>query len=703
MLRVIFSPIIAIMNQLTYVKKFILIILLGGSLVSLTNFFLLTEINSNINTAQNQSIGAYYNNQVKEILKYTQQHRGLSGSFLTGNQAAQADMLAARTQLERLYAEINDWRQPQQAIIQDEQLWQKINSDWQQLVDDVPSLTASQSFTQHTQLIKIILELIKAVGDNTGLVLDTDLDRLYLINGSLRELPMLTENLGQLRAIGSGIANRTEISDAEINTVNNILIAVRLDIEKLTVDIATAISANPELKNTVGILLTEALTEIEGYLNVINNELLQANLITLDSSTYFEVATTAINASFTIYEYISKYIEEAFTDNLAEQKQKRSTLVVATIIVSLLVMYAFIGFYLAVIKSIKTLNQASTALAAGDLTVRADMETRDELLQIGKSFNIMADSLAKLIKENKEVALQVANSSSELSENSEQTMKATNEVTLAIQEVAEGAETQVASANESARAMEEIAQGVTRVAESASTIAEAAGDMSNKANQGNNSLQETVLQMQNIQTGTQKTVESVITLQNDAQEIGGILQIITDISSQTNLLALNAAIEAARAGDAGKGFAVVAEEIRKLADQTGKATGQINSLIDKIQLNVNTSAKSMDVNRQQVDKGIDNIRSINEIFQDIINSVHNVTRQIEDLSSVSEEMAAGAQQISASMQELADIARNSSEQSQTIAASSEEQLAIMQEVARSASGLEQLAKRLQDLVSTFKV
>ncbi|OEF97021.1 methyl-accepting chemotaxis protein [Desulfuribacillus alkaliarsenatis] len=703
MFNILLRPIELLMNRLSYIKKFMVILIAGGALVMLINYFLLSEINDKIKIAEAQLVGAQYNNQLKDLLRDSQQHRGLSNAYLSGDETVKGDLEKLRASVDNTIQSISTNRVNFQQAIQDENTWNSIVQQWNSIKANFNNYTEETSFSEHTVMVDYILALIKDVGNQSGLILDTELDRYYLIDATINELPALSEDMGQLRAQGAAIINHGYIRAEERIEILTLQRSALMKLEDLIENLQVALQANPKLVDELRPLMDTLQTNSNIYLDLVERMFITEELQLSDARQYFAIATSAINSGFNIYEFVSDYVDEAFEQNLQTQKQYRYILVIMTLGVSIVVLYFFAGFYVSVIKSINTLNEAASAVAKGDLTVRAQLETTDELSRIGRAFNEMADSLAELIASSKEAANQVASSSVELSASASETMNATNEIAHAVQDVASGAESQVESANESSRAMEEMAQGITRIAESASIIAESAGEMSTKASHGNDSLQATVEQMGEIQKDTDKTANTVSALQQDAEEIGSILQLITDISSQTNLLALNAAIEAARAGEAGRGFAVVADEIRKLADQTGQATGQISGLIEKIQMNVKGSADSMASSKQQVDLGIANINAVNKMFKDIIDVVNDVSRQIEELSSVSEEMAAGSEEISASVQELANIAKHTSDQTQNIAASSEEQLAIMQEVAKSAESLEGTANELSKLVSRFKV
>ncbi|WLR50411.1 methyl-accepting chemotaxis protein [Bacillus tianshenii] len=367
-----------------------------------------------------------------------------------------------------------------------------------------------------------------------------------------------------------------------------------------------------------------------------------------------------------------------------------------------------IALYLArsIIKPIRATIAVGEKLAEGDFTHHIDskyVNRRDEIGSLARAFERMSESMKKMVSKVHESANDLASSASNMRYSIKQTTNAANEVTSSIQEVAKGADTQLHSAEENTRALEEMAIGIQRIAETASTITDEAVHMDEKAHDGNDAVQKAIKQMREIEEGTNNARDTIYLLNKDSNEIGQIIQIITDISEQTNLLALNAAIEAARAGELGKGFAVVAEEIRKLADQTGQSAAKISSLIVKMQDNTKNAVTSMEHNKDDVDKGIEVVHAFGSMFTDILHSIHDITQRMEDMTSISQEMSASTEEVSASMEDMESTAKEASANTQNVAAASEEQLAAIEEINTSSRHLAQLSTQLKELVSEFKL
>ncbi|OEH85731.1 hypothetical protein BHU72_02820 [Desulfuribacillus stibiiarsenatis] len=384
----------------------------------------------------------------------------------------------------------------------------------------------------------------------------------------------------------------------------------------------------------------------------------------------------------------------------------RNTLIVGSIVALIIGLMAAFLIGRSISAPIKNITETVKIISTGDLTpvVPQDiMNRKDETGEIAVAINNMKDNLKGIVSAMTLNSQQVATSSEELLASAEQTMDATHQAAQSAQEVAEGSERQVISADETAKAMEEMTIGVTKVAESSMNIAESASDMTGRAKEGNLALKQTIIKMDAVKEGTESTAAIIKTLNEQSTKINDIIQIITNIADQTNLLALNAAIEAARAGEAGRGFAVVADEIRKLADQSSSSAGQIKELIHIVQQHTQKAFHSMEQNQNVVSEGTQMIENVEIIFAAIMESIQNVSGQIEEISSVSEQMSAGAEQVSASVHDLAGIARTSADHMQGLAATSEEQLATMEEVTKLSENLLNMADELKHIVEKFRV
>lgn len=354
-------------------------------------------------------------------------------------------------------------------------------------------------------------------------------------------------------------------------------------------------------------------------------------------------------------------------------------------------------------RPIREMVAATDRLASGDLTVKVNVTARDELGQLAQAFNTMVDNLQSLIRGVMNTADQVAASAQELSATSVEAERAINQIAATITDFAQGAHSQTEEIEKTLQTVDQLTGASQAVAEKARTASELSGEMAGAAKTGGVAAQSAVDKMNEIKEVTTATGEVVIGLGEKSQQIGQILDVISEIAGQTNLLALNAAIEAARAGEQGRGFAVVAEEVRKLAEQSQEAAQQIAMIVREIQAQTEQAIGAMNSGNAKVNEGVGVVQTAGEALQDILGKVTGSVAMIEAISAAAKEQADGMQAMVQGTEQVAVIARQSSANAETTAAATEQITASMEEIAGAANSLATMAGELQALVTRFRI
>jgi methyl-accepting chemotaxis protein len=371
-----------------------------------------------------------------------------------------------------------------------------------------------------------------------------------------------------------------------------------------------------------------------------------------------------------------KLATENFAQAVEAYKSSRSNMLIAFVAGLLLgILFAW-----SIIRSIVTplsgLQATMGEIARDrDFTRRVEVSGSDEVGQTAASFNHLLSATQKTLKE--------------ILEDTTHLDEAAVELATTTQQVAEGSEITSEAASSMATAVEELTVSVAHIgqcAQETSGISQHTGELSQ---QGSEVIRRTVSEMHAMAGAVRESSASITELGQQSEKISGIVQVIKEVADQTNLLALNAAIEAARAGEQGRGFAVVADEVRKLAERTTSATGEISTMISAIQGSSNSAVSTMGNAAERVESGVTLADQAGEAITYIQEGAKQVGDHVGDITSILGEQSTTSQMIAQQVERLAQAA--------------EENSAAAQGSSEAAKNIEHLARIVRDSVEKFKV
>jgi methyl-accepting chemotaxis protein len=382
---------------------------------------------------------------------------------------------------------------------------------------------------------------------------------------------------------------------------------------------------------------------------------------------------------------------------------QRSTLLIVGVVLLLMVTMGLASTRL-IFRPLSRIADHARTIAEGDLT-GADIPERrkDEIGDLSRSFNAMANNLRSLLAQVDDGAGQVSNSSEELAASSDQTRTAITEIATVLEEVADLSDGQYQNVRESATTITEMSLGIQDISQRAQSLSANAHQTSQEAMEGTRAIHVVTAGMKAVTQTVEELAERVGTLNHSSARIGDILATISNIASQTNLLSLNASIEAARAGDQGRGFAVVANEIRKLAEQTTLAVDQVAELVEMIKGEVGQVVESTMKGSAEIQAGIRTVGVAERSFLTIQGSVQGVATDLEEISDAVQELSESARLVVAVSEYAADVAQQVAGSTRAVAGATEEQRAMIEQVASSSESLAKLAEELTEQVRGFRV
>lgn len=372
---------------------------------------------------------------------------------------------------------------------------------------------------------------------------------------------------------------------------------------------------------------------------------------------------------------------------------------------TMILVLGFFLFFLAVriAKPVEEITALTKNLAQGNLTRIVETKSQDEIGVLASNFNQMIGNIRGLLEKIAQSSGKLTNFSEEIASSAEETARATEQVAQTIGEIAQGASQQALNAQQGGERLENLVQQISRVNQQSQNVQQAAEDSYLLVENGLQAIARQTQAVQENNQASQNVAQAIDVLAGHSKEIDSIVQTITNIAEQTNLLALNAAIEAARAGEQGRGFAVVAEEVRKLAEESGDAAGQIAKLIREIQQGTESAVEEM----EKAEHIVLNQNAIVEETQKVFKGIsESVVRTKEEMEKITQGVGVAQKETRDTLkfiQEIAAVAEENAAGAQEISAASEEQTATAEEIAANAQTLAGLAQELEEEVRKFKI
>jgi methyl-accepting chemotaxis protein len=638
-----------LLHRLNLSHKFLILGLIALLMVLLPTGLYFQKLWGEVEVANLEEKAGHSVIALNQVVQLTQTHRGLSAGALGGNETLAAKRPTMRDNVVKAMDALDTALKQADASPKILAQWSEVRQRWLTLEQGVSGkqLKSAESTKLHTQLIAMELMLNEEVLSEFGLSLDPDPDAYFLIQASLVNLPMLGENLGILRAQGTGFLAQGSLPPegrATLSALNRQVLQVQGEMFR---NIKRSMDVNAAMKAALGSKADAIKQTVDQALALADQVLINATDITHPAPAYFDEFTRTIDGLYEFNALAMKSLDQALEQRVAGMHQKQ-TLVAAMLLLGLIsAVLLAVAFVRSITGPVAEAVSVATAVAEGNLGVTVAVRGNNELGQLMQALSGMRDHLSNVVMQVRQGSEGVATASAEIASGNHDLSART--------------ESQASALEETAASMEQLSATVKQNADSARQANQLAASASAVAVKGGAVVAQVVDTMKGI---------------NDAsRKIADIISVIDGIAFQTNILALNAAVEAARAGEQGRGFAVVASEVRSLAGRSAEAAKEIKSLI-------NASV-------ERVEQGTALVDQAGSTMTEVVSSIKRVTDLMGEISAASNEQSLGVSQVGEAVTQMDQVTQQNA--------------ALVEEMAAAASGLQSQAQDLVKVVAVFKL
>lgn len=674
MFKILFSPGIHLISKISIAKKFIVIFVLYLIPVTYVAYYAINKHAVSLDATKQEIRKIELIKSFQPVFTNMAKTRGLTNAYLNGNLTVKSKITEVVSKSNNQISQISSSSEYDRLPSMEKSDFEAIVNDWQQLVLNSQTMKSDESFAAYSDLINRTGLLMSSIMESSSLFTDPQHQTAFLIKMVVQDLPALANIAGKVRGIGAGVATKGSFDSGTFIALSNNNKQLEQQRSQMAHNFQAAASYGKDL-NALSNRFVQVNQAVSEFINMTSSKILKANDIAIAGDRFFSHGTDIIESLLTLYDETHSALSSLIQTRENEIRSEILLNISSSILLVLAAMYLFASVYSNMLDSISRIENCVNAVADGNLTLSVNVNSEDEMKTIGNDINTMVENTKSLVQE-------VLLSTTELVNNASENRASANTTNSQIEQ-------QNIEVEQVATAMNQMSATVREVASNAEETAVSTNQADKESKAGLAIVQQTIQSINELAKELSNASGSINELQEDVKSIGSVLDVIQGIADQTNLLALNAAIEAARAGESGRGFAVVADEVRTLASKTQESTEEIRKMIDKLQSSASSSVSAINSGNKKSEQTVINATEAGNALQKISESVAHISLMGEQIASAATEQTTVAEEINKSVMQVKDISESTGE--------------AAKKSAQNSNSLNEVANKLQSLVSKFSV
>ena len=636
------APAIKFMNRLSYAKKFGVISLTFFIPLVLLSYAILDQTYQHIKKSKTEQNSIQVIEDVLVMLDYASSYR----DFATVDIIFPNSELTAKTNKveSQLLEALNNLKVNYSSQVIAKDIENKLD-EWKDKLrrgagNNQP--TVKDQYKSYDLVVQDLLFLAIKSAQISGISQDTNQDVQLLLNLILTDYPSYHSALGLAHSVGVYSIHQKNIAAATYDLLNDTYDDVDLVSKNMAKNHNALLKGNALFRN-----FKKAFENIEQETEAIrfklDDDIISAVTLDVDWQSYSDFYIEKVSSFKKVRDIAIPGLNDILQKRIDELTQRFVIVLVAITLVMLLIVYLYAAFFWSVRSTVGHFFDAAQEISNGDMRVRVEVESKDEMGELTSEFNIMVEKIHTLLQA---------------------VHKTSSDVGLAMDQVGTNAEQSNRAASEQLKQTEQVASAVTQMSASAEEVnrqskeaAESASKATNQAGAASTVVDETLSQINSLADEIMQSTDVINQLSENSNNIGSMLAVIKGIAEQTNLLALNAAIEAARAGEQGRGFAVVADEVRTLASRTQRSAQEIEEVMTSLHSGISNAVDVMGNSHKMAQETVESSSKVGSALEVIVEMVDAISAINSQISSSADEQTQVARAIDSNVVKINELGR----------------------------------------------